>query len=64
MVSAAWEERSQTIMGQIYDALHRTRLTLETGSFVDCLVVRQRAVQDMDGVSFQGSMAIQIRVAH
>lgn len=48
----------------IYDTLHRKRLTLSTGSFVDMRVLNRRIDRDVDELTYSGSLTIELRVQH
>ena len=58
------QKEVNTLMGQIHDALHQQRFSMDTGRMVNCLVIRKRSGLDADGVSYQGSVTVKIRTEH
>lgn len=58
------EKRGQkevnSIMQDIYTALHRQQLTLDAGRIILCRVTRQNSRLDADGLSYMGSMTLEI----
>lgn len=58
------KKQVQTLLAQIDAALHRQRLTLDTGSCISCEIIRKRVAMDADGLTYMGNVTVKIRTAH
>ena len=52
------------IIADIYDALHRTQLSMDTGRMIECTVQEKRTIRDADNLTFQGALKLRIMVEH
>lgn len=52
------------IIAQVDAALHNKRLALDTGRMVVCKVRRKRSTLDADGLTYMGSVTLEIVTQH
>lgn len=52
------------IIADVYDALHRTQLPMDTGRMIECTVQDKRTLRDADNLTFQGSVKLRIMAEH
>lgn len=52
------------LMDDVYTALHRQRLTLSAGEFVDMRVTARNTTADIDGRTYKGSMTVKVMLRH
>lgn len=53
-----------SLMAEAYTALHRQKLTLSVGTFVDMRVTAQATVRDTDEKTYTGKMTVKVMVRH
>lgn len=52
------------IISDIYEAVHRKRLSLEVGTMIRCFVETTSTARDIDGETMQGQVALRVIVEH
>ena len=58
------QKEVNALMGQIHDALHQQRFSMDTGRMVNCLVIRKRTNLDSDGITYSGHVTVKVRTEH
>lgn len=53
-----------TILGSITEALHHKPLVLEDGEAILVEIIDTDAVRDADGITYQGTATVRLRVGH